>query len=75
MTKFPACTDTQDALDEIARQKPKDLFKPLRVHFIGEDGIDAGGWGNASLCRVVAAAGHNALHSDLIPCMLPLCVC
>jgi hypothetical protein len=34
----------QDALDEIARQKPKDLFKPLRVHFIGEDGIDAGGW-------------------------------
>ncbi len=33
----------QDALDEIARQKPKDLFKPLRVHFIGEDGIDAGG--------------------------------
>jgi hypothetical protein len=32
----------QDALDEIARQKPKDLFKPLRVHFIGEDGIDAG---------------------------------
>jgi ubiquitin-protein ligase E3 A len=33
----------EDALDEIARQKPKDLFKPLRVHFIGEDGIDAGG--------------------------------
>ena len=33
----------QDALDEIARQRPKDLFKPLRVHFIGEDGIDAGG--------------------------------
>lgn len=33
----------QDALDEIARQKPRDLFKPLRVHFIGEDGIDAGG--------------------------------
>ncbi len=21
----------------------KDLFKPLRVHFIGEEGIDAGG--------------------------------
>ena len=35
--------DLQDALDEIARQKPRDLFKPLRVHFIGEDGIDAGG--------------------------------
>ena len=33
----------QDALDEIARQRPKDLFKPLRVHFISEDGIDAGG--------------------------------
>lgn len=33
----------QDALNEIARQRPKDLFKPLRVHFIGEDGIDAGG--------------------------------
>ena len=32
----------QDALDEIARQKQRDLFKPLRVHFIGEDGIDAG---------------------------------
>ena len=34
---------SQDALDEIARQRPKDLFKPLRVHFIGEEGIDAGG--------------------------------
>ena len=33
----------QDALNEIARQRSKDLFKPLRVHFIGEDGIDAGG--------------------------------
>jgi len=33
----------QDALDEIARQRPKDLFKPLRVHFIQEAGIDAGG--------------------------------
>lgn len=36
-------TAGQDALDEIARQKPRDLFKPLRVHFIGEAGIDAGG--------------------------------
>ncbi len=35
--------DWQDALNEIARQRPRDLFKPLRVHFIGEDGIDAGG--------------------------------
>lgn len=33
----------EDGLNEIARQKPRDLFKPLRVHFIGEDGIDAGG--------------------------------
>lgn len=33
----------EDALDEIARQFKKDLFKPLRVHFIGEEGIDAGG--------------------------------
>lgn len=37
------CPGMQDALDEIARQKPRDVFKPLRVHFIGEDGIDAGG--------------------------------
>lgn len=37
------CYGVQDALDEIARQKPRDVFKPLRVHFIGEDGIDAGG--------------------------------
>ena len=41
---LPLCSAClQDALDEIARQRPKDLFKPLRVHFIGEDGIDAGG--------------------------------
>ena len=33
----------QDALNEIARQRARDLLKPLRVHFIGEDGIDAGG--------------------------------
>eukprot|EP00878_Enallax_costatus_P021950 GHUV01023266.1.p1 GENE.GHUV01023266.1~~GHUV01023266.1.p1 ORF type:complete len:381 (+),score=138.82 GHUV01023266.1:606-1748(+) len=33
----------EDALDEIARQYKRDLFKPLRVHFIGEEGIDAGG--------------------------------
>lgn len=33
----------EDALDEIARQRPRDLSKPLRVHFIGEPGIDAGG--------------------------------
>lgn len=24
-------------------QARRDLYKPLRVHFIGEDGIDAGG--------------------------------
>lgn len=33
----------EDALSEISRQWRKDLFKPLRVHFIGEEGIDAGG--------------------------------
>jgi hypothetical protein len=33
----------EDAMDEISRQFKKDLFKPLRVHFIGEEGIDAGG--------------------------------
>ena len=33
----------EDALTEISRQRPRDLFKPLRVHFIGEDGVDAGG--------------------------------
>lgn len=33
----------QDALSEISRQRYRDLTKPLRVHFIGEDGIDAGG--------------------------------
>ncbi|PNH05535.1 Ubiquitin-protein ligase E3A, partial [Tetrabaena socialis] len=32
-----------DALAEIGRQVRRDLLKPLRVHFIGEDGIDAGG--------------------------------
>lgn len=32
-----------DALSEISRQCKRDLFKPLRVHFIGEEGIDAGG--------------------------------
>jgi ubiquitin-protein ligase E3 A len=32
-----------DALAEVARQRARDLLKPLRVHFIGEDGIDAGG--------------------------------
>lgn len=33
----------EDALNEIARQFRKDLFKPLRVQFIGEEGIDVGG--------------------------------
>ena len=33
----------EDALAEISRQRPRDLFKPLRVHFIGEEGVDAGG--------------------------------
>ena len=30
-------------MSEISRQRYRDLTKPLRVHFIGEDGIDAGG--------------------------------
>jgi len=33
----------RDALEEVARQDAADLFKPLRVHFIGEVGVDAGG--------------------------------
>jgi len=33
----------EDGLAEVGRQRPRDLLKPLRVHFIGEDGIDAGG--------------------------------
>ena len=33
----------EDALNEVSRQRQRDLFKPLRVHFIGEDGVDAGG--------------------------------
>lgn len=33
----------QDALEEVARQNQNDLFKPLRVHFIGEEAVDAGG--------------------------------
>jgi ubiquitin-protein ligase E3 A len=37
------CHLVEDGLAEIARQRPRDLLKPLRVHFIGEDGIDAGG--------------------------------
>ena len=37
------CHLLEDGLGEIARQRPRDLLKPLRVHFIGEDGIDAGG--------------------------------
>ena len=27
----------------MARQRQRDLFKPLRVHFLGEDGVDGGG--------------------------------
>ena len=53
---FCASINQQDALDEIARQKPKDLFKPLRVHFIGEDGIDAGWWWGTDK----VGAGHSS---------------
>ena len=37
------CHLLEDALNEVSRQRPRDLYKPLRVHFIGEDGVDAGG--------------------------------
>lgn len=30
-------------MNEIARQRQRDLYKPIRVHFIGEDGVDGGG--------------------------------
>lgn len=30
-------------MSEIARQRLRDLYKPIRVHFIGEDGVDGGG--------------------------------
>ena len=33
----------QDALEEIGRQNEHDLHKPLKVNFIGEEGVDAGG--------------------------------
>eukprot|EP00798_Chlamydomonas_sp_ICE-L_P023307 gene23307-30545_t len=36
-------TTRPDQGPEIGRQFKGDLLKPLRVHFIGEDGIDAGG--------------------------------
>ncbi len=33
----------EDALYEVARQRRRDLLKPLKVHFIGEQGVDEGG--------------------------------
>ena len=33
----------EDALFEVARQIRRDLLKPLKVHFIGEQGVDEGG--------------------------------
>jgi ubiquitin-protein ligase E3 A len=33
----------EGALSEVSRQLKRNLLKPLRVHFIGEEGIDAGG--------------------------------
>lgn len=67
--RTPARPRPQDALDEIARQKPKDLFKPLRVHFIGEDGIDAGAPGGlrraAGRCRWWAGRQGAALSTAL----------
>lgn len=32
-----------DALHALSRQEPEDLKKPLKVHFVGEDGVDEGG--------------------------------
>jgi hypothetical protein len=55
----------EDALDEIARQYRRDLFKPLRVHFIGEDGIDAGGAPACLAVRLLPAAC----------CLLPAACC
>ena len=43
IVRIRRCHLLEDALNEISRQRPRDLFKPLRVHFIGEDGVDAGG--------------------------------
>ena len=43
IVRIRRCHLLEDALNEIARQRPRDLFKPLRIHFIGEDGVDAGG--------------------------------
>ena len=43
IVRIRRCHLLEDALDEVSRQRPRDLFKPLRVHFIGEDGVDAGG--------------------------------
>ena len=52
----------EDALDEIARQYRRDLFKPLRVHFIGEEGIDAGAFD-----RRLTAAGGGSGSASLRP--------
>eukprot|EP00889_Picochlorum_renovo_P001482 jgi/Picre1/28512/NNA_003916.t1 len=43
IVRIRRCHLLEDALNEVSRQRPRDLFKPLRVHFIGEDGVDAGG--------------------------------
>eukprot|EP00884_Botryococcus_braunii_P023346 jgi/Botrbrau1/9696/Bobra.0201s0026.1 len=37
------CHLLEDAMSEIARQRHRDLLKPIRIHFIGEEGVDAGG--------------------------------
>ncbi len=43
IVRIRRCHLLEDALNEVSRQRPRDLFKPLRIHFIGEDGVDAGG--------------------------------
>ena len=65
----------QDALDEIARQRPKDLFKPLRVHFIGEEGIDAGGVKKEFFQLLVAellCPDYGMLIQNPVRCYSPL---
>ena len=49
----------EDALSEVGRQYRRDLFKPLRVHFIGEEGIDAGKGLGAESGGVMAKIGSS----------------
>jgi hypothetical protein len=59
----------EDALDEIARQYRRDLFKPLRVHFIGEEGIDAGAGREGARRGGVGQGGPTAAQQKGIQTM------